>query len=123
MNLSPIEVDQLVDDLRRQFLFQTATRIFKGVEIDRVNVAVQWPAYCRIMDMINRAGGFQPPKEHRQELLRMHAEKARTVGIGTYNLRDWSAGELSMAIDEAAGVEQLNDFSAACESEIKTRGN
>ena len=123
MKLTEKEVEMLVDLLRRQLLFQTATRIFKGIEIERVHVAIMWEPYCLLMELINKAGGFSPPKECRQALLAAHAEKARDVGTGKYDLKGWSAGELAMAIDEAKEVHQLATFAEACEAELKTRGN
>ena len=125
MNLTPSETEILIDVLRRNFLYQTATRVWKngGIEIERVNLAMMWGAYCQMMELIHKAGGFEPPKEARQELLKIHAEKAKDVGDGGYNLKEWSAGELARAIDEARGVEQLAEFMKACEDELKNRGN
>lgn len=122
MNLNSQEVENLISLLRKQILFQTATRVWNGVEIDRVNLAIMWQPYCQIMELINKAGGFVPPKEVRTELLKIHAEKARQVGDGTYDLKEWSSGELVMAIDEAKGVRELEKFAAACEAELKVRG-
>lgn len=121
MNLTPEETDLLVDRLRRQLLYQTATRVYEGLEVTRVNVAIQWPAYCTIMELINKAGGFEPPKEARQALLQIHADKARSVGDGSYDLKDWSAGELVMAIQEAREVPQLDEFAKACTEEMRRR--
>jgi hypothetical protein len=114
------KTDRLVNLLRKQMLYQTATPILNGDKVVRVNVTMHAAAYAEIMQTITEAGGWVMPEEDREKLLASFAEKAKTVG-GGYDLTGWSAGELAAALDDTLGIEQLAGFSSAVAAEIKRR--
>lgn len=117
------ERQELVDLLRKNFLYQTPRPIFADAGNEHpawVDMRLLFEHQQRILQLIHKAGGWVLPPEERATLLAKHEENARRAhGDGVdYDFSHLSYGDLIAMHAELEGVDELAPFRAAIADEI-----
>lgn len=123
-NLSPEEVDVLVDILRRNYYYITPTPVFDSRgDVIRFNRPMHPPDDIRMMQLIDKAGGFTMPAHDKVMLSVQYARKAKTVG-GGYSLSAWNMGDIEAALEDTKDIDhpEILAFRTALHDEIERRG-
>ena len=123
MPLSAQQTQELVDTLRRQFLYQTPTAALKpgsSTEIDYLVVAIKPDAYETMFNLIQSAGGWEMPREDKLRLMKMHEGQIKDAD-GKYQLEDFNAGDLQTIYADTEGFEELAALRAAAKAELESR--
>jgi hypothetical protein len=112
MKLSQSEIFHLVDCLRRSLLYQTSTPVFLGEEAqtpDHFIVRLKAAHYIDVMQLIQKAGGWELSGEQREALLKHHEEKAKIdFGDGkTYSFDHLDIGDLYNMHKETRSMPEL----------------
>lgn len=124
------EMGELVNELRKSFLYQTPTPLYDGQAVEPRWLQVKMPVTCyaRMMQLIRAAGGWNIPREERIDLLLRTEGVTRNVSpdgnIG-YNLSEWAYDDLAHLVSElksvAVVIPELVRFAEALTEEMKTR--
>ncbi len=125
--LSSDENLELVDLLRRNLLYQTPRPIFSGEDEQpsHVEMRLVFGHQQRILELINKAGGWVMKTEDRTEILRKHeAASRKAYGDGNdYDLGHLAYGDLVAMRDELTGVDEMQPFRKAIEAELENWGD
>lgn len=107
--LSPVEASLLVDELRKSLLYQTPTPV-ENPDGSLRYLAVKIPpaCYATIMQVIEAAGGWDPPITARLAAMVKHDRVVKDTLAASdgesYTFRDWEYGDLVTAKNELAQV-------------------
>ncbi len=118
------ERQELVDLLRKNFLYQTPRPIFADNADEHpvwVDMRLLFGHQQRILALIHKAGGWVMPPEEQAKLLAKHEEKARRAhGDGVdYDFSHLSYGDLVQMHVELEGVDELAPFRKAVGEELE----
>jgi hypothetical protein len=133
--LSRSEVNQLVDALRRQMLYQVPQPVFvdtpgagvpqklEEMEPDHLVLKMRPKAYIAIMQLIGKAGGWTLPEFEKAKMLKEHAARARAALADgrNYDFAKTTDDDLRVMYDELERVPELADFRRAVTDELITR--
>jgi hypothetical protein len=126
-HLSRKQSQELVDVLRKSFLYQTPVPIFAKPEDELPSlVQLKMPRglFERMITIIRMVGGWTLPPEVKVSMLKAHEEAARrALNNGTdYDFSHLEYGELVHMVEETKGIEELKTFHEALTAEVARRG-